>query len=115
VQGAIELIDYKTGSAGALREKVKQPLEDTQLAFYVALMQAEATAPLQATYLALGRKIETITHPDVEDSARTLVLGLARDLDRIRAGAGLPALGEGPVCDYCEARGLCRRDHWSAP
>jgi len=114
VHGAIELIDYKTGSAGALREKVKQPLEDTQLAFYVALMQAEATVPLQATYLALGRKIETITHPDVEDSAHALVQGLARYLDHIRAGAGLPALGEGQVCDYCEARGLCRRDHWAS-
>ncbi len=112
---AIELIDYKTGSAGALREKVKQPLEDTQLAFYVALMQAEATVPLQATYLALGRKIETIAHPEVEDSARALVQGLARDLDHIRAGAGLPALGEGQVCDYCEVRGLCRRDHWATP
>jgi ATP-dependent helicase/nuclease subunit B len=114
VRGGIELIDYKTGSAGALREKVKQPLEDTQLAFYVALMQAEATEPLHATYLALGRKIETIVHPEVEDSARALVQGLARDLDHIRAGAGLPALGEGQVCDYCEARGLCRRDHWAS-
>ncbi len=112
---AIELIDYKTGNAGALREKLKQPLEDTQLAFYVALMQAEATVPLQASYLALGRKIETIAHPEVEDSARALVQGLAHDLVHIREGAGLPALGEGQVCDFCEVRGLCRRDHWVAP
>jgi len=111
---AVELIDYKTGSAGALREKLKQPLEDTQLAFYVALMQVETTLPLQAMYLVLGRKIETIAHPGVEDSARVLVQGLAHDLDRIREGAGMPALGEGQVCDFCEARGLCRRDHWTA-
>ncbi|MBC7954644.1 MAG: PD-(D/E)XK nuclease family protein [Cytophagales bacterium] len=114
VPGAIELIDYKTGSPGSLKDKVKQPLEDTQLAFYVALMQAEATVPLQASYLALGRKIESIEHPDVETSARALVQGLGHDLDRIRHGAGMPALGEGQVCDFCEARGLCRRDHWSA-
>ena len=112
---AIELIDYKTGSAGALREKVKQPLEDTQLAFYVALMQGETKVPLQAMYLALGRKIETIVHPNVEDSAQALVQGLAHDLARIRQGAGMPALGEGQVCDFCEARGLCRRDHWTSP
>ena len=112
---AIELIDYKTGNAGALRDKVKQPLEDTQLAFYVALMQGETKLPLQAMYLALGRKIETIVHPDVEDSAQALVQGLAHDLARIRQGAGMPALGEGQVCDFCEARGLCRRDHWTSP
>jgi ATP-dependent helicase/nuclease subunit B len=110
----VELIDYKTGSAGALRDKVKQPLEDTQLAFYTALMAPESTAPLQAMYLTLGRKIETIAHPDVQASAQALVQGLAHDLARVRAGAGLPALGEGQVCDYCEARGLCRRDHWAA-
>jgi ATP-dependent helicase/nuclease subunit B len=115
VPGAIELIDYKTGNAGALRDKVKHPFEDTQLAFYVALMQAETSVPLQASYLALGRKIESIAHPEVEDSARALVQGLGHDLERIRQGAGMPALGEGQVCDFCEARGLCRRDHWSTP
>ena len=76
-------------------------------------MQGETKVPLQAMYLALGRKIETISHPDVEASAQALVQGLAHDLARIRQGAGMPALGEGQVCDFCEARGLCRRDHWT--
>ena len=29
--------------------------------------------------------------------------------------AALPALGEGVACEYCAARGLCRRDHWAPP
>ena len=32
---------------------------------------------------------------------------------RIARGAALPALGEGKACDYCAARGLCRKDFWS--
>ena len=24
----------------------------------------------------------------------------------------MAALGEGKVCDTCEMRGLCRKDHW---
>jgi ATP-dependent helicase/nuclease subunit B len=115
VQGpGLELIDYKTGSAAGLKDKLRQPLEDTQLAFYAALVQPESEAPLHASYLALGRKIERLPHAGVEDSARALVEGVAADLARIRRGAGLPALGELPTCDFCEARGLCRRDHWSA-
>lgn len=110
---AVELIDYKTGNAAGLKEKLKTPLEDTQLAFYAALVQADTQRPLQAAYLALGRKIEFLPHPEVEESARALVAGVAADVLRIRHGAGLAALGESPVCDYCEARGLCRRDHWS--
>ena len=47
-------------------------------------------------------------------SAALLIDGLSADLAALRAGAGAPALGEGEVCETCEARGLCRRDHWSA-
>lgn len=110
---ALELIDYKTGSVAGLKDKLRQPLEDTQLAFYAALVQPETAHPIEASYLALGRKIESLSHPDVQDSADALVAGVGADLARIRAGAGMPALGEPPTCDFCEARGLCRRDHWS--
>jgi ATP-dependent helicase/nuclease subunit B len=37
---------------------------------------------------------------------------LRHDLQRIAAGAALPALGNEVVCDWCEMRGLCRRDFW---
>lgn len=112
---AIQLIDYKTGSAAKLKEKVKQPLEDTQLAFYAALMGAQTELPLKAMYLALDdtRRLEEIEHKGVEASAATLVEGLAHDLRRLHAGAGLPALGAGSTCEHCAARGVCRRDHWA--
>jgi ATP-dependent helicase/nuclease subunit B len=42
----------------------------------------------------------------------TLVAGLIDDFARIAGGATLPALGEGAVCEYCAARGLCRKDFW---
>ena len=38
--------------------------------------------------------------------------GVIDDFQRIWQGQGMPPLGEGAVCDYCEARGLCRKDHW---
>ncbi|HUG22065.1 PD-(D/E)XK nuclease family protein [Piscinibacter sp.] len=115
----IQLIDYKTGSAQALRAVVKQPLEDTQLAFYAALMaqQSEATGEIAAAYLALDEAegIKVIEHRNVEASGRRLVEGVGRELARLRDGAAMPALGEGRACAYCEARGLCRRDHWAVP
>lgn len=112
---AMELIDYKTGSAAGLKEKVREPLEDTQLAFYAALMRSRTQLPLTARYLALdgSKGLEEIEHKGVEASAAALVDGLAEDLRRLRAGAGLPALGVGSTCDHCAARGVCRRDHWA--
>ena len=115
---ALQLIDYKTGSAASLRAKLKQPLEDTQLAFYAAQLMLSQAAPetLLAGYAALDERarIVELDHRDVRASAQALVLGLGHDWRRLQAGAPFLALGEGAVCDSCEARGLCRRDHWPA-
>ena len=116
---ALQLIDYKTGSASKLRQLVRQRTEDTQLAFYAALVGAArgGADALQAAYLPLdeAEAIEALAHDDVAATAHALVDGLAHDLTRLRAGAGLPALGEGASCEHCAARGLCRRDDWSTP
>ncbi|MEQ1806409.1 MAG: PD-(D/E)XK nuclease family protein, partial [Burkholderiaceae bacterium] len=114
------LIDYKTGSVESLKRKVREPLEDTQLAFYAALLPPDSLEfgrPLRAIYLALDsrKRIEVIEHMGVEGSAQTLIEGLASELRRMRGGHALLPLGEGDTCDYCEARGLCRRDHWAEP
>ena len=113
--GRQQLLDYKTGNADVLKRNVNQPLEDTQLAFYAALLGAEET--LGAAYVALDSPgaPQDIPHKNVHLSAQTLLDGLGDEWQRLREGAAMPALGEGPVCDTCEARGLCRRDHWEAP
>jgi ATP-dependent helicase/nuclease subunit B len=112
---ARQLIDYKTSRAADLRSRVKQPLEDTQLAFYAALLGGDA--PLGALYLALDEDDapREVPHPAVQDTAATLVAAVGGEWQRMQQGAALPALGEGKVCEGCEARGLCRRDQWAAP
>jgi ATP-dependent helicase/nuclease subunit B len=113
----VRLIDYKTTSRKSLEDKVRAPLEDTQLAVYAALQMArqDEAGSVQACYLALDDADETcaVMHDHVDDSARVLAREIAAERARIEAGAALPALGEGAVCETCEARGLCRRDHWS--
>ena len=46
-------------------------------------------------------------------SAQIRVQSLAGEWLRLRKGERMLALGEGVVCDTCEARGLCLRDHWT--
>lgn len=116
------VIDYKTGSFSALKKQISQPLEDTQLGFY-ALLLAQSTgsdAPVsaahdtsfEAMYLHLHPEaVSAIQHPDVESTAEQMADGIRADMMRIRQGHPMPALGEGPLCDRCEARGLCRKDH----
>ena len=114
--GERQVIDYKTGDAAALQRKVKQPLEDTQLAFYAALLNNESSleGEVQACYLALddAKAPKVIEHPNVAATAAVMVHALAGEWQRLRQGEPLQALGEAAVCETCEARGLCRRDHW---
>ncbi len=113
------VMDYKTGSLSGLKAKVAQPLEDTQLAVYALLAAApgvqdsgEAHAAVQAMYLRVHDQACTaVPHPEVQDTAEQLAQGVVQDMQRLRDGHPLWALGEGSVCGYCEVRGLCRKDH----
>ena len=111
--GAPLLIDYKTEALTKTQARVAAGSEDTQLPFYALLSGAEQP---RAAYLNLSERqppvLKELGH--LPQRAAALYEGMAHDLARIAAGAPLPALGEGSVCDWCEARGLCRKDFWHA-
>ena len=50
--------------------------------------------------------------PHLVEARDALIEGILHDLAAIEGGAALPALGEGVACDFCDARGLCRKDFW---
>jgi ATP-dependent helicase/nuclease subunit B len=105
------VIDYKTEAAGSLQRRVKEPLEDTQLVFYAALLGKEN---VKAAYLGVAEKeTKAVEQTLVNEALPMLLDGLADDAQRIAAGHGLPAMGEGIACEYCAARGLCRKDFWA--
>ncbi len=116
-EGPIPLvIDYKTEPRATTLERVKNPLEDTQIAFYAALLGEET---VRGAYLSITDARETdgtntptrwVEQEDIALARDQLIEGLQHDLSRVAAGQALPALGEGRVCDFCAARGLCRKD-----
>jgi ATP-dependent helicase/nuclease subunit B len=108
--GRLMVMDYKTESKLTTQDRVRDPAEDTQLAFYAALVGGD----LRAAYINVGERGETktIEQPDVAQARDLLVQGIEGELARIAAGEPLPALGEGQVCEWCSARGLCRKDFW---
>ena len=110
--GSLLLIDYKTEPRATTAQRIKDGPEDTQLAFYAALT---ADDTLAATYVNLGEKEPTRTYeqPDIVALRDALIDSILLDMARIAQGAALPALGEGKACDYCAARGLCRKDFWT--
>ncbi|MCJ0763059.1 PD-(D/E)XK nuclease family protein [Variovorax terrae] len=109
--GPALVIDYKTESSAATRERIKTPTEDTQLAFYAALLPHDT---VRAAYVNVGEDgTQTFEQEDVVAARDALVEGILHDMGRLAEGAVLPALGEGMACEFCAARGLCRKDFWS--
>ncbi len=110
--GSHLVIDYKTEAPSTTQGRISNAREDTQLAFYAALL---ADDTLAAAYVNLGEKTATKTHEqaDIVDLRDGLIRSIVSDMTRIAEGAFLPALGEGKACDFCAARGLCRKDFWT--
>ena len=110
--GSLLVMDYKTEGRATTADRIKQPGEDTQLAFYAALLEEDTLA---ASYVNVGErgKTDRLDQPDVVEARDLLVDGILYDLGRISGGAEMPALGEGMACEFCAARGLCRRDWWT--
>ena len=112
--GSAMVLDYKTEDSAKTRSRVKDPLEDTQMAFYAALLgDAPHAATLRGAYVTLSeKKTESFEQGQLLEARDALVHGMQTDLARIAQGNPLPALGQGAACDYCQARGLCRKDFW---
>jgi ATP-dependent helicase/nuclease subunit B len=109
--GSVLVLDYKTEGRQTTLQRIKMPSEDTQLAFYAALLGGDAVT---AVYVNISEKEGTRSYgqPDIEALRTQLLAGITSDLARMADGAVLPALGAGQSCDYCAARGLCRKDFW---
>ncbi len=108
-QGQALLIDYKSESVEKTRERIKGADEDTQLAFYAALLGQE---PAAAAYLNVGERGLTKAYPQEEvlHWRDRIVSAVHDEISRLHGGEPLRALGQGRSCQYCQARGLCRRD-----
>ena len=104
--GLRAVIDYKTSAAGGLKRKLRQPDESVQLPFYAWLADAAAV------YLPINETPVAPLELDGETDVDAIVRRLPELLGAIVTGAPLTANGVEAVCQYCEARGLCRKGMW---
>ena len=103
------VLDYKMMDASKLRQKLKEPGEDVQLACYAHVYEAE-----EAAFISIEKdKVVLIAPPqDVPHLTQANIERLLTVFEQMRAGAALPAHGVEEDCQYCEMRGLCRKGEW---
>ena len=105
------VIDYKTRDPAKLKKSLEPPGEDVQLPVYALLWGVPVAEALflsmereEVKAVSLGRGVQALA-----DAVRAR---LCEVFDALAAGAPLPAQGVEGACEYCEARGLCRRNFW---
>ncbi len=105
------VLDYKTQSEQVLRNKLREPGEDVQLACY-----AYAHEAADAAFVSIENGKVKLVEPryDVPQLAQLNVERLLQAMGGIRGGAGLPANGIDAVCVHCEMRGVCRKGEWGS-
>jgi ATP-dependent helicase/nuclease subunit B len=109
--GERAVLDYKSTNQTALAKKLKLG-EDHQLPFYGLLsdkpLASAAYVPLEASRDSI-REVEAPDFPIWQQALREQVAHSMQAIDR---GAPMPATGPESVCQYCDARGLCRKGAW---
>jgi ATP-dependent helicase/nuclease subunit B len=105
-----KVIDYKTQSDQLLRDKLKEPGEDVQLACYAYAHEAN-----EAAFVSIenGKVKSVVLKHDVPQLAQLNAERLVQVMGRVGGGAGMPANGIEQACVYCEMRGVCRKGEWT--
>jgi ATP-dependent helicase/nuclease subunit B len=107
----LRVLDYKMMDATRLRNKLREAGEDVQLACYAHVYEAG-----EAAFISIEKeKVVTVAPPqDVPELAQANIERLSAVFAQLRNGAAMPAHGVDEACVYCEMRGLCRKNDWSA-
>lgn len=107
-EGEKRVLDYKTKDVQTLRNMLKEPGEEVQLACY-----AHAEGASEAAFVGIenGKVADAPAH-NVAELARLNIERLENVMARIHAGAGMPANGIDAACQHCEMRGVCRKGEW---
>ncbi len=107
--GAAKVLDYKMMDATRLRNKLKEPGEDVQLACYAHVYEADAAA-----FISIEKdKVTSVAPPDdLPELADANIERLKALFAQMRGGAAMPAHGVDEACAYCEMCGLCRKPEW---
>jgi ATP-dependent helicase/nuclease subunit B len=110
---ALAVLDYKTQNAEGLKKKLKQAGEDVQLPCYALLL---GEMPQQAAFVAVDEEdvIQVEAAEDIDALAEANRERLRDMFDALYQGVPMPAQGVSQACEYCEMRGLCRKDFWNA-
>jgi ATP-dependent helicase/nuclease subunit B len=107
--------DYKFKSLDKIKESKKKIQDDPQLLIYAQALKRSGKSVKEVGWLSLrdpeekDREIMQDFNQEVDDQLHEKMTHL---LNQVWGGQQLPANGPSQICQYCDARGICRKGMW---
>ena len=121
---AASVIDYKNQSLTKVEQRSEVVLDDPQLLIYARASNESQKIPGRAVNAAEWVALKADVKKDGDEAERSVVITempelmqefseqMTEDVQSLWSGKPLKAFAPDSVCQYCEARGICRKGMW---
>ena len=121
---AASVIDYKNQSLTKVEWRSEVVLDDPQLLIYARASNESNKIPGRAVNAAEWVALKADVKKDGNEAERSVVIAempelmqafseqITEDVQSLWSGKPLKAFAPDSVCQYCEARGICRKGMW---
>jgi len=121
---AASVIDYKNQSLTKVEQRSEVVLDDPQLLIYARASNESNKIPGRAVNAAEWVALKADVKKEGDDAERSVVITempelmqvfseqMTEDVQSLWSGKPLKAFAPDSVCQYCEARGICRKEMW---
>ena len=118
------VIDYKNQSLSKVELRSEMVLDDPQLLIYARASNESNKIPGRLVIAAEWTALKADVKKDGDEAERSVVIAempdlmqafseqMTEDVQSLWSGKPLKAFAPESVCQYCEARGICRKGMW---
>ena len=116
-QHGVEVIDYKFSSKNSITKKKNNLQDDPQLIIYAKavnehdMMNRQPTTT--ASWISVKEDDARVEVEDLKSEMKELPAQMIGDIEALWGGSPMAASAPDSICQYCQARGICRKGMWS--
>jgi ATP-dependent helicase/nuclease subunit B len=116
-QEGVEVIDYKFSSKTSITKKKNNLQDDPQLVIYAKAVNGhdmvDRHSTTSASWISVKEGEARVEVDDLQDQMNELPAQMIADIESLWGGAPMAASAPDSICQYCQARGICRKGMWS--
>lgn len=113
----VEVIDYKYSSKTSINKKKNNIEDDPQLVIYAKAVDGDDIVNRQpvcgASWVSIKEANTAIQVEDLSEHMKDLPSQMISDIEALWSGSPVVASAPDSICQYCQARGICRKGMWS--